>query len=162
MVLKKIAPHLWYLSDEAVGFSFFDTSSVAIDIKRQMVDALQITAENKKRVEEDVESIKKNYKSKELNNFVTANTKNFFDRFGITTDFLNVDPSTWAEREDYNEGLDVCRNIQVVNDIAERAVQMVSKYNRLGTKVESDLQYMLQAIQDYNNKYPSVSRSDLA
>lgn len=160
IVLKKISSHLWYLSDEVLGFSFFD-SSVPIYMKRKMVEALKINNENKKRVEENAERIKQNYKSKELDNFVTVNTMKFFERFEISTEFLQVDPEDWAKCEDYKDGLDVCRNIQVVNDIAERAVQMVSKYNRTGTKAELDLQYMLQVIRDYNNKYPSANRSDL-
>lgn len=161
MVLKKISNHLWYLSDEALGFSFFD-SSVPIDIKKKMVEALNKYATNVKKVEENAETIKQKYKHMELNDFVTANTMNFFDRFEITTDFLLSDPETWTEREDFKEGLDVCRSIQVVNDIAERAVQMITKYNRTGTKVESDLQYMLQVIREYNSKYSSVNRSVLA
>lgn len=114
-----------------------------------------------KKVTDDEETLKRSYKSKQLNDFVSVNTLKFFERFKIDTGFLNADPATWSERDDYKDGLELCRSLQVVNDIAERAVQMFANYNRIGTKSENDLQYMMEVIQDYNNKYPSVNKAEL-
>lgn len=36
---------------------------------------------------------------KELSDFVTLNTMQFFDRFEIDKEFLNHDPSTWLDRD---------------------------------------------------------------
>lgn len=96
-----------------------------------------------------------------MNDFVSVNTLKFFKCFEIDTDFLSADPATWVERDDYNDALELCRNIQVVNDIAERAVKMFTTYNRTGTKSETELQHILQAIQEYNRKYPSVNKTEL-
>lgn len=161
IVLDKFSKHLWYLSDEALGFAFFD-SSVSVDMKKKMVKRLKIRAIDKKRVIVTPEQMQKGYGSKQLHDFVTANTLNFFKRIDVSTDFLSVDPAKWEDRDDYNDGLNICRSIQVVNDIAERAVQMFSTYNRLGTKDEEDMQYMMHCINDYNAKYPSVVRSKLS
>jgi len=38
-VLKKFCGHLSYLSDEAIGFSYFD-NNVSADLKKKMVKAL--------------------------------------------------------------------------------------------------------------------------
>lgn len=44
--------HLWYLSDEAVAFSFFD-DSVPIEIKKKMVRALKINRVCTKRITDE-------------------------------------------------------------------------------------------------------------
>lgn len=148
------------MSDEALGLSFFD-NSISINTKKEMVKALKINGLNKKRVIAKPELIQKIYKSQELCDFVTINTLKFFERFEISTDFLSSDPMTWTDRVDYNDGLQVCRGIQVVNDTAERAVQMFTNYNRTGTKNENNMQFLLQAVNDYNKKYPSYNKSKL-
>lgn len=106
-VLNKISNHLWYLTDESLGMAFFD-SSITLDEKRKMVNALQINAVTKKRIIVALHDIKMQYKNKQLSDFVNANAMNFFKRFDISTDFLNADPESWSEREDYNDGLEIC------------------------------------------------------
>lgn len=160
-VLKKMSNHLWYLADESLGLSFFD-SSISFEEKRKMVKALRIIAIEKKKINTNVQEMKTEYKSKQLSDFVNANTMNFFKRFDISTDFLNEDPETWHEREDYNDGLEICSNLQVVNDCAERGVQLFTKYNKFGTKNEDDIQYTLQVINDYNFKQPSYTKKSLS
>lgn len=160
-VLNKISNHLWYLSGESAGLAFFD-SSIPTDEKKRMVKALKINSIETKRIEVTPNELKTTYTGKTISNFVNANTRNFFDRFGISTDFLSADPSKWADREDYNDGLQVCSKLQVINDSAERAVQLFTKYNKFGTKNEEDLQYTLQVVRNYNDKHPSFTRKDLS
>lgn len=102
------------------------------------------------------------YKDKQLSDFVNVNTLKFFERFDISVDFLNADPESWHEREDYNDGLEICSKLQVVNDCAERGVQLFTKYNKFGTRNEDDLQYTLQVIKYYNSKQPSHTKKALA
>lgn len=160
IVLKKIARHLWYLSGESVGLAFFD-SSISVEEKKRMVKALKINSIESKRIEVSLNELK-TYNAKNISDFVNANTRNFFDRFGISTDFLTADPSKWADREDYKDGLQICSQLQVVNDAAERAVQLFTKYNRFGTKNEEDMQYTLHVVRDYNEKHPSHTKKDLS
>ena len=83
--LKKLANHLWYLSEELVALALFD-SNVTLEEKRRMTAALQRKSEKKasKRVSVEIENIQ----TKELHDFVTDNTRNFFTILNLNHDFL--------------------------------------------------------------------------
>lgn len=55
----------------------------------------------------------------------------------------------------------MCFLCEVVNDCAERGVQLFTKYNKFGTKNEEDMQYTIQVITDYNLKNPSFNKESL-
>lgn len=135
IALNKMSNHLWYLSSETVAFAFFD-ASVPIEVKRKMVKALDTEKPYCKRFFTTKEVMKSSYANKCLSEFVSSNTKKFIDRFNIEVDFLETDPATWIENEEYQESAHKCREIRVVNDTAERCVQLFSTYNRLLTKDE--------------------------
>ena len=86
--LKKLANHLWYLSEELVALALFD-SNVTLEEKRRMTAALQRKSEKKasKRVPVEIENIQ----TKELHDFVTDNTRNFFTILNLNHDFLLKD-----------------------------------------------------------------------
>lgn len=52
--------------------------------------------------------------------------------------------------------------IRSVNDDAERGVKLIQDYNQLLTKNEDDMQFLLQAVNEYRKKYPSHTKSTLA
>lgn len=159
LVLNKISSQLWYLSEEAIGFAFFD-HEVSNEVKRKMVLALKNEKRSVKRLEEKPNEMKK-YKNKHLNDFVSANTMKFFERLQICTDFLNVDPSQWTERADWQKGYETCKAIRVVNDVAERGVKLFTDYNNILTKDEEQKQFIVKVVKDYNEKFPSHKRSSL-
>lgn len=160
IILTKMSEHLWYLSEEATAFGFFD-SSVSIEVKRKMVKMLKVHGPNNKRAKAKPQEMKETYGELELDSFVTENAKKFFERFEISTDFLTVDPAQWSELDEYRDGLNICKHIQVVNDTAERAVQMFTKYNKTGTKCEKQLQHLLQVVKLYQEQFPSHTKSML-
>lgn len=90
------------------------------------------------------------------------NTRNLFPRFGINTDFLLFDPSTWNDRDDFKKGLETCKSITVVNDAAERGVKLFSQYNAILTKDEDERQWIINGVQSYKRMYPSFNKSQLA
>lgn len=160
-ILDKVQNHLWYLSEETIAFSFFD-DEVSVDEKRKMVSALDRQKKPTKKLIPSLRELKTQYKNKNLSDFVNANTRNFFERFNICTDFLKVDPSEWEDREDYRNGLETCKNIHVVNDAAERAVKLFSQYNDILCKCEEEKQWIITAVQSYKSNFPSVNKSILA
>ncbi|XP_053968382.1 uncharacterized protein LOC128869807 [Anastrepha ludens] len=143
-VTKKLTHHLWYLSEELVALAFFD-SDVSHEEKRQMVEKLQS--------KEPVVKLK--------NDFVSENTKKFFNRFGLSTTFLEFDPSTWETAFDYEEGWTFCQNLFVVNDTAERGIKFIKDFNRILTNDEEELQLVFQFVQSYREKFRSYKKSDL-
>lgn len=158
--------HLWYLSEEAVGFSFFDPN-VSIAEKRKMVVAMQASGGDEseevyipKRVVATAAKIRKEFKSMDLSAFVTENTMKFFKR-DIGTDFLAFDPILWNSRQDHKSGAEFCYNIQVVNDVAERGVKLMSDFNNILVKQEEDKQFLLQMVALYRKELPSFDKSKL-
>lgn len=160
IIIKKISNHLWYLADESIGLSFFD-EKVTVEEKRKMVAALnKQQAECKRFIANEVE-IKRDFLNKSVSDFVSSNTLTFFHRFDICTEFLTIDPANWSENDDYNDGFVKCRSIRVVNDAAERFVQLFGGYNLLLTKEESQKQYIMQVVKEYETKHPSAKKYDL-
>lgn len=96
-----------------------------------------------------------------LSDFVSEKTKLFFSEFGLSSTFLELDPSIWETAFDFEEGWSFCRNIFVVNDAGERGVKFVQDYNRILTKDEDELQLILQMVEAYRKKYPSYKKSVL-
>lgn len=74
---------------------------------------------------------------------------------------MEADPSEWNEREDFLSGLQVSKNICVVNDPAERAVKLITDFNRSLTHDEEDKQYLIQVVEKYRKMYPSHTKSSL-
>lgn len=161
VILSKMSGHLWYLSEEAVGFAFFD-DEVALDEKIRMVSALYNERTSQKVLQSSERELKTTYKAKQIHDFISINTNKFFDRFGIPNGFLLVDPSQWNENEEYKKGLEICEKVHAVNDAAERAVKLFSHYNQILCKNEEEKQFIIKVIQDYRTKYPSINKAQLA
>ncbi|XP_053967780.1 uncharacterized protein LOC128869270 isoform X1 [Anastrepha ludens] len=161
--LHKIKNHLCYLSEEADGLSFFD-GPIHSHSKRKMVEA--ITSDNQKedaipkRVVATMSEITL-YGSKNINDFISSRTKTFFTRLGIETSFLESDPSTWQESEGYIAGKRICQLLSVVNDAAERALKLITDYNRSLTYNEEEEQYLLQVVEHYRQWHPSYTKTSL-
>lgn len=160
IALNKIAGHLWYLSQEAVALAFFD-DEVTIEEKRKMVLALEKQKRSVKVLTSSEKELRRKYKSKDISDFVSNNTSKFFERFDISTDFLSVDPSEWNDRDDYQKGRETCKGIHIVNDAAERAVKLFTRFNAILSKDEEEKQFIIIAVQHYNKLHSSIKKSHL-
>lgn len=161
-LLQKVSDHLWYLSEEAVGLSFFD-NNVSVDIKKKMVKAINVQ-ENKekcKRIIANPTNILQTYSQKDLSDFVNSNTHAFFDRLEISKEYLLVDPSDWNERFDYAQASQICQNLSVVNDAAERGAKFITDYNNKLTHNEEEKQFLFQVVKEYNMNYPTFKKTSL-
>lgn len=159
VTLKKMARHLWYLSPENVSLAFFD-NDVSVDVKRKMISKMNV-------IEDYDESIKiatidlLNLRDTSLEQFVTSKSGNFFKNFGLSTEWIKDDPEVWNLNSDYIKDQNTVRLIKVVNDLAERSVQVFEKHSGLLTKNEEQLQYILQCVEHYRKTYPSYHKCDL-
>ena len=155
----KLGNHLWYLSDELVGLAFFDRN-IAADTKRKMVKSLQ----DREGDDEPLKRIKvapRLIQESDLQDFVSQNTSGFFNKLGISTDFLEYEPETWSSREDFTKGEEIIKAIRVTNDHAERAVALVQEYNRRITHDEDQLQFLLQVVSEHRRQFPDSKKSTL-
>lgn len=168
LLVKKMINHLWYLSEENVALAFFD-KDVDVLVKRKMATNLLNYIESDEETAEAEPNKKfflpfkfiKSIEDKDLSHFVTRNTLKFFDRFGISHDFLNFNPETWPTREDFKNGLDILSKLKVVNDTAERAVKLMELYNLILSFDEEEKQFILQTVAYYHKKYSSALKRDL-
>lgn len=165
ITLKKFCGHLWYLGEESIALSFFD-ANVPITIKEKMSSSIKpfITGTFSENIKHHahIKPIDMSfYEMRDISYFVTENTAKFFQRFQISTDFLNHHPSTWNNLEDYKQALEYVSQMQVVNDTAERGVQLMEQYNNILTRNEDEKQFLLQVVADYRSKYASCNKSVL-
>ena len=99
-----------------MALSFFDRS-VDVSEKRAMIEGLRSEGEDhpSKRIQLDQSVIRE----KRLRDFVTRNTRKFFEILSIPDSFLEVDPGSWETNPDYLQAEDIVRALRVVNDTAE-------------------------------------------
>lgn len=159
-VIEKFKNHLWYLTPEAMGLAFFD-SNVSLEVKRKMVNRLNAKVAAVTFVEYRKHPNPNHLLNCDLADFVSHKTKSFFSSFDLGTDFFELDPTIWADNEEYQTALDFCRNLFVVNDAAERGVKFMKDYNRVLTRDEEEMQLILQVVDLYRRKYPSHTKSAL-
>ena len=159
--LKKMCGQLWYLSEELIALAFFDQTVEASE-KKAMVAALsrQGTEEPAKRISVDHQD-QSTILEKNLHDFVTHNTRNFFHILSIRDSFLSSDPTTWATNEAYLESEAVVKELRVVNDTAERGVALVQEYSSLLTKNEEQMQFALQVVQEHRKHFPDSKKSTI-
>lgn len=159
-VLKKISNHLWYLSEEAIALAFFD-KNVSFQEKRDMVEKMKSKKPTLDLKDDRGYKDLSGFQNYSLSNFVSEKTKNFFYRFGLSSLFLDSDPSTWETTFEYEEGWSFCCDLLVVNDTAERGVKFMKDYNKILTNNEEEKQMLLQIVGAYRKKYGSYDKSVL-
>ena len=79
----------------------------------------------------------------------------------METEFLTVSPDKWMDYPGYVECYTFARNMKVVNDTAERGVKLISDFLNTTTKDESQLQYLLQAVEAHRDKFPNFNKKTL-
>jgi len=119
---KKFSNHMWYLSEELVGLALFD-SRVFSSTKRLMVESFskQGTDAPMKHPEVGLET----FPTRTLDSFVTSNSMNLFHCLQLPNDFLSTDPDTWEIQDGYINAKRRLSTLKVVNDSAERGVQLI-------------------------------------
>lgn len=161
-VQNKFRNHLWYLSEANIALALFD-DEVEINIKRRMIRNFNKEGhpENPKRINLPVNEIM----SAELCDFVSNNTYLFFETIlnqditGVNKSFLKDDPVTWSESEDYVAASKIVKSLLVVNDIAERGIALITRFNAILTHQEDQKQLLMQTMEEHFEALPSESFS---
>lgn len=93
--LEIMSRHLWYLSEIAIGLSFFDPRH-SLNTLDEMASAL-----NSPRDQQNLFRYKCFFKEANLKivDLVSENTKMFFDIIGINYDFIQSPSSCWRKNE---------------------------------------------------------------
>lgn len=97
----------------------------------------------------------------EIDYFINNETIEFFDRFKLSKEFLDLDPSQWASDKEYMKNKEIMSNLRVVNDVAERAVKLVTDYNTCLTKNEEQKQFLFQVVAEYKRSTPDSKKGTM-
>lgn len=149
-VQNKLLRHLWYLNEFNIALAFFD-DDVHVDKKRNMLLNLKKVGHPDKPKRAHLPPKKLAFV--QLSGFVTKNTYFFFETIlkqNITTvnpTFLMADPSTWNTNEQYLAAKKIVKKLLVVNDIAERGVALITRFNAVLTHQEEQKQFILHTIE---------------
>jgi hypothetical protein len=78
--------------------------------------------------------------------------------FDIRTVTAN-EPQTWAGVPSHQPAARVLKSVKVVNDVAERSVALMTSVNQSITRSESEMQKLLQVIEDDRQRVPDSFKS---
>lgn len=148
--------HLWYLSEQLVGLSFFDKriSSAKLD---EMITGLEKEPVpiNRYRNQTIVES-----RDIDIASLVSKETLRFFQILADNREltFLEKPKNQWKDDEVFNDILQIVKNLTVVNDPAERAVALITNFNNAITTDEDQKQYLLQNVEFCRQNMPDRNK----
>ncbi|QQP58282.1 Uncharacterized protein FKW44_003546 [Caligus rogercresseyi] len=128
-VLNKLQGHLWYLSEELVALALFDPL-VRVEDKRKILTSLHTKEGEKYPVKRPKLLPSQSITGLGLQDMASTNTRRFFQKLRLEEGFLDADPATWLELEDYQTAAAFVQRIAVINDHAERGVALIQEYNR--------------------------------
>ncbi|KAG0727763.1 hypothetical protein GWK47_033974 [Chionoecetes opilio] len=149
-----------FLGQELVALALFDPL-VTVEEKRQILTSLHITvgdespAKRPKLPSQAVSGL-------QLQDMASTNTRRFFQKLRLEDGFLDADPATWLEREDFRTAAAFVEEIAVINDHAERGVALIQEYNRRLTQDEEQLQFLLQVVSRHRAKFPDSRKKTVA
>lgn len=159
-VLDKIKNHLWYLTPENAALSFFD-DEVSTDEKRKMVEALAKENSSNEGIKRLKLSDLKDLQKKEISDFINTDSNHFFEWLELNDEFLGEDPEDWDQSEAYKKSQSIVKKMKVVNDIAERGVKLISEYETILTKDETQKQSILQNVAEYRTIFRNFNKSTM-
>ena len=157
----KLKSHLWYPSEENVGLTLFD-EEVSLVVKKKIVMRIKHQEEDNdgkphRRCIQDLETLVLS----NLDSFASPKTMRFFEILHIPMDFLDAD-RPWEMNATFQAAQEQLKHLQVVNDHAERGIVLIQQFNRILTKDEEQLQFLLQVVADHRRNYPDARKEVLA
>ncbi|ESO05645.1 hypothetical protein HELRODRAFT_171303 [Helobdella robusta] len=162
---KKLKNHLWYLGTEMVWLSLF-SNKVANAEKQLIVEAM--TA-----VDSDwsVRGVKypatelEHVKSKPLHDLVSGTSRAALLSLGMDAAILRETELEHVKSKPLHDLVSVAnvvKSLKVVNDTAERTVALMTNFNQSITKNETELQKLIQVVEDNRTRIPDSSKRTLA
>jgi len=98
----------------------------------------------------------------QLQDMASTNTRRFFQKLNLQHSFLDADPATWLELEDFQTAAAFVQGIAIINDHAERGVALIQEYNRSLTQDEEQLQFLLQVVSRHHAQFPDSKKKTVA
>lgn len=160
--IGKFEKHLWYLGSELIVLSLF-SSKVSSDSKRCVF-------ENMKKIDngEWIERNRRltdltNLNRKNLHDFVGTSSMSCLKSLNVDINFMfDEDPRDWSNLANYKKAKNIVDSIKVVNDTAERTLNLMSDFNGTITNNEVQKQNVIQVVEDHRKRVKTSNKSVLS
>jgi len=154
VALNKLKGHLWYLSEDLVGLSFF-SDKVFVSEKRLVVSALS-KPQNKTNLRRIDPKTIKMYQEKTIGLrdtavIATVHLTQTRPRISVIGSWNLVLPRV----DDYQHAKDTVAALRVVNDCAERAIKLATDFNLALTQDEDQRQLIFQVVEQHRQQIPA-------
>lgn len=164
--LASVRRHLWYLTPELIILSLFDDEIPDVQ-KGAMAQTLRQLPKPQVFVPGKPGQPAFNPVAAKLTDlpppfadFITSRSWLFFDLVNANTQWLNDDPSTWPNNPQYLHLQEFCKDMQVVNDAAERGVKDVTDYARM-SRDPAQRDAMIIVANGHRGRVPNLRKDNL-
>ena len=143
--------HTWYLTEDLISFSLFNDG---IPVEERTLLAAKIRREA---APGDLEIQKPTLptitKDSQLLDFAGGRSRLLFELLELSTDFLQHDD--WHLSDDYKTCKTALRSISAINDSAERAIALATRFNTTITRDEASHQELLQVV-EFHSRFTNL------
>ncbi len=133
-VRKSLMRHLWYLTEELVIFAFFDRNLDNVT-KQQMARVLRgiprpaTFPPGKPKFPR--EKLIQSGPAVQLSDLIGPKSWLFFHLVQANGNWLRTHPNQWMNDQEYMRMYDIVKNLEVVNDAAEKGMKDVQEYAKI-------------------------------
>ena len=158
--LEKLVRHLWYVTDEMTALALFDPN-VSDQDKLKLVAAFKEKENIKKPVKKlfinlNCDKELKLWSKRHISDLGSKQSLNLFNRFHLDIEFLDQDICLWESNPSFQKARRVLSSLRAVNDTAERAVALVTKFNSCVAIKEEQKQYLFKVVAEHRRLYPNT------
>lgn len=159
--LQAIYRHLWYLGEELAPVALFSdkvTDATKNNIRLKLLD---YSPNNNGRNANSIKHTILNNAElamQPLEYFIGPSSYLLFSLLDVDISFLTLDASLWKKNDHYQSGKKAVQNLRVVNDTAERAIALATKFNLCITKDENERQLLYRKVHANRQQLPNCNK----
>jgi hypothetical protein len=159
VAITALERHYWYLTEECVIFALF-SDAVAETDKQQIAQRL-LRMEQPKIFTKGMPTFPALNSTSKLLDLIGPNSWFLLCSLGVNTSWLGQPAKSWHLDSGYLEAKDFVQHLKVVNDISERAVQLIQSFATTITNDETQKEYLLQVVEHHRKTVPNFQKSTL-
>ena len=160
--LEVLQRHGWYLDEPIVPFALF-SEKLSTEEKNSLA---KVMLKHKPKTENPVFEIQRTkfpdiVEATELEDLVGHRNFLLFSLLKVGYSWLSKPAEEWEDSPDFIEARQFVTTAKTVNDVAERAVKLMSDYAMILTKDEEKKQWILQGVAENRRKYRNFRKNTL-
>ena len=156
VTLTVLQRHTWYLSEELLPLSLFD-SSLPEDTLNSLAQEISSLAASSHPIQKP--SLPLISPNSSLPDFLGPRSTILFSLIDVPHTFL-ADPQ-WRQSTEFQQVKAALKNLSPVNDSCERALALATTFNGLITKDEESYQELVLVVEAHRKKFKLEKKSDL-